>query len=161
MVEEKLRALLNHVAGQHARSRGEALGCRWAWNAVHAVLHLGGKARLSLGLSQLADDLCSRSLGTLLLGDGIVGAGQLGGRAVAARVDAIALDLAAMAGVARPLDGLGHGDEGSWGEEIRHEVVLGEADRIAENGGAIWGTLRLIAAAEKTNRLGPRVFGDR
>lgn len=109
MLEEELRALLDRVAGQQARSRGEAVGCRRGrWNAVHAGLHPGGETRQSLGLAQFADDLGPRSFGTLLLGDRIVSAGQRGGGTVAARVDSIAFHLAAMAGIARPLDGLAH-----------------------------------------------------
>jgi hypothetical protein len=48
----------------------------------------------------------------------VVGTGQLGGRAVATRVDAVALDFAAMAGVAGPFDRRRHGGERVVGEGV-------------------------------------------
>ena len=60
----------------------------------------GGETGGTLRLAQLADDLGPRALGALLLRDGIVGARQLRRGAIAAGVDAVAFNLAAMAGVA-------------------------------------------------------------
>lgn len=109
MVEEELGAFLDQFAGQHTGSGCEVRSRRSIWPAVDATVDLGGQARLSLCLSQLANDLCARALGALLLRDGIVGAGQLGRGAVAARVDAVALDLSPVTGVAGSLYGLSHG----------------------------------------------------
>jgi len=68
---------------------------------------LGGKARLALSLTEFTDDFGSRAFGPLLLRDRVVGACELCRVAVAAWVDAVTLDLTAMAGIASPLDGGG------------------------------------------------------
>lgn len=108
VVEEEGGAVLDEIRGDHAGGRGEGVGLG-ARDAVHAVLDLGGETGEALGLAKLADDLCAGALGAFLLGDGIVCAGQLGGGAVAAGVDAITFDLATMASIACSLDGLTHG----------------------------------------------------
>jgi len=63
--------------------------------------------RLPLCFAELRDDLCSASLGTLLLRDGVVGASQASCRTVLARSSAItnAFDLSLMATIACALDG--------------------------------------------------------
>lgn len=74
-------------------------------------MDLGGQAGLSLSLSELADDLCTRALGPLLLRNRIVGAQELRTRAVSAGVGAVASNLATMASIAGALDNwLRHGD---------------------------------------------------
>lgn len=116
--EEEVRAVLDEVAGEQTRGGREAVGGR-AGDAIDAILDLGGEAGLSLGFAKLADDLGARALGALLLGDGVVCAGELSGSAVAARVDAITLDLATMTGIASPLNGLSHGERVAAGDNNR------------------------------------------
>jgi hypothetical protein len=102
--EEKLDAVLDHVVREEARSGRERRAARRTVDAVQSVRNLGGERGLSLGLAQLANHLCSRPLGPLLLRNGVVGTGQLSAGAVATRIDAVALHLAAVAGVAGALD---------------------------------------------------------
>lgn len=123
--EEELDAFLDHFLGQQTRRRGKR-GTAWRrTDAIQSIRDFGGEGRLSLGLAQFADDFGSRSLGSLLLRDGVVGTGELGGGAVATRIDSIALDFAAMAGVAGPLDRSRHGG-------LAMEVLVGRQDRIQE-----------------------------
>jgi len=116
--EEKLDAVLDHVAGQEARRRRERRTAWWAVDAVQSIRDFGGERRLSLGFAEFADDFRSRSFGALLLRDGVVSTGQLGRGAVATRIDAVALDFATMAGIAGPLDRRRHGGEGVVGEGV-------------------------------------------
>lgn len=100
--EEELDALLSHLARHQARSGSQAGTARGVGDAIDSVLDFRGKAGLSLGFAQFADDLGSRALRALLLRDRIVCASQLSRGTVPARVDAIALYFAAVAGVASP-----------------------------------------------------------
>lgn len=96
-------ALLDHVLGQEARRGSQRRTAGRTGDAIEAVRNLGGEGRLALGFTKLADHLRTRALGAFLLWNGMVGTRQLGGRAVATRIDPIALDLSTMAGVAGPL----------------------------------------------------------
>lgn len=62
-------------------------------------MYFRGQACLTLGFSKFADDLGPRALGALFLWNRIVGTRELGGRAVSARVYAVAFDFATVAGV--------------------------------------------------------------
>jgi hypothetical protein len=80
---------------------------------------------LALCFSQLADDLGSRALGALLLGNGMVSAGELGGGAIATRIHPVAFDLSTVTGVAGPLDRRRH-----CGEEEALEPATGLEGRF-------------------------------
>lgn len=108
--EEEVDGGLDQVIGEEAGGWGEGCDRRGDVGAVHAVVNLGREAGLALGLTQFADDLCTRAFGAFLLRNGIVGAGELGRRAVSTGIDAIAFDLAAMASIAGSFDGGGHGE---------------------------------------------------
>lgn len=108
--EEKLDAFLDHVLGEQSWRRGQ---CWTTWRtryAIQSIRDLRGECGLSLRLAEFADDLCSRSLGALLLGNGVVGTRQLSRRTIPTRIDAITFDLATMACIARPLDRRRHGE---------------------------------------------------
>ena len=102
--EVELDALLDHLGGEQAGRGPEGGQAGRRREAIQTGGDLGGEGGLAVGFAQLADDICARALWALLLGDGMVGAGELGERAIATRVDAVALDLAAAAGVAGALD---------------------------------------------------------
>ena len=108
--KEELKAFLDELSRNHA---GRRAGSRrilrgTSREASDAVLYTGSETRLALRLPQLADDLGAGALGALLLWDGIVSAGELSGRAVPTRVDSVALDFPAMAGIAGPFYGGRH-----------------------------------------------------
>ncbi len=105
--EKEVGAFLDQLVRQQTRSRGKSLAGIRAADTVHSILDLGVEAA-RLSLAQFADDLGPGALGALLLRNSIVCARQLRGRAVTTRVDAIAFDLSAMAGIARPLHGRRH-----------------------------------------------------
>lgn len=106
--EEVIDARLDKVALEEAGRRGERRAGRRTVDAIHSILGLLRETGLALLLLELVDDLRAGPLRALLLRNRMVGARQLRGQAVAAGVDAVALDLAAMAGIARALDGYRH-----------------------------------------------------
>lgn len=69
-------------------------------DTVDSIRDLRRECGLPLGFPQFADDLGSRPLGTLFLRDSVVGTRQLRRRTIATRIDAIALHLATVAGIA-------------------------------------------------------------
>lgn len=105
MGKEKFDACVNHLFGQKSGSRRKTRIRRCA------IAVLGPVGLQLLLLLQLIDDLGSRALGALLLGDSEIGAAESGAGAVAARVYTVASDLAAMAGIAGPLHGRCHFDD--------------------------------------------------
>lgn len=120
--EEEFHRFLDHLRCQESgRRRQRRRRTCWAAQSIESTLNFGGKTGLSLGFAQFADHLRPRALGTLLLRNGIVCAGQLGGRTVSARVDAITFDLATMAGVASPLHSGRHGYDGRLTGIVRSE----------------------------------------
>lgn len=112
--EEEIDARLDNVALEEAGRRGERRARRRSVDAIHSILDLGRETGLALLLLELVDDLGAGPFRALLLRNRIVGTRQLRAQAVAAGVDAVAFDLAAMAGIARALDGDRHCVRGSW-----------------------------------------------
>lgn len=80
--EEEVDACRDHFHGQEASLPEVRRRVRCF---LEAMLLGGSELRLTLSFPEFRDDLGPASLGTLLLRDGVVGAGQAGGGAVLAR----------------------------------------------------------------------------
>jgi hypothetical protein len=167
MREEEVHGFLDEIRGQDSKvrlQRGRALR---SVRAVHPRVDLCGQAGRSLCFAQFADDLGPGSLGTLLLWDGIVAAVQGSCLTVAARIDAIALHLSAMAGVTGPLDGRRHDVCLGWRGQCEVDDNVQEKERLSENrfdGASTMAATTTIAARicdRRSYGLAGRIYNNR